>query len=246
MVTTIGDQFLIRHSSRIDPYCPLREVRSVHHVEHCYLCGGANPDSRDHVPPRCFFDRVPANMITLPACTACNRGAALDEEYLRTSFAALCYAHSAAARRVWEGAVRRAFRRRQQGLRAGMARGVRPIVVRDRNGRELGRLPGLAVDGARSLTVIRKIAKGIYFLQTQQRIANPDMVVFRGADIPLAIVHLHRHPQWGVETDMGEAFRFRWGQADEGCAIWMEFYRHEWWEVFTGDLARNYPGANPP
>jgi hypothetical protein len=48
----------------------------------CVYCG-ANPDTRDHVPPRVFLDDpMPANIPVVEACEACNHGFSLDEEYV--------------------------------------------------------------------------------------------------------------------------------------------------------------------
>jgi len=39
----------------------------------CYLCGKAKPDSKDHIPPRGVFPKVPkGNLITVPAHRTCN------------------------------------------------------------------------------------------------------------------------------------------------------------------------------
>jgi hypothetical protein len=62
-----------------------------------YLCG-TEADTTDHVPPQGLFPRVPANVIEVPACLRCNRGASLDEEYMRATLAALGYWGSSAAR----------------------------------------------------------------------------------------------------------------------------------------------------
>lgn len=53
------------------------------HVK-CYLCGKAEPETRDHVPPKGFFnDPKPDNLITVPCCEACNRSYAKDDEAFR-------------------------------------------------------------------------------------------------------------------------------------------------------------------
>lgn len=48
----------------------------------CIYCGGPE-ETRDHVPSRVFLDSpFPENLPVLPACSACNGGVSLDEEYL--------------------------------------------------------------------------------------------------------------------------------------------------------------------
>lgn len=48
----------------------------------CTYCDGED-DTVDHVPPRVFLDDpFPTNLPVVPACGACNRGFAKDEEYV--------------------------------------------------------------------------------------------------------------------------------------------------------------------
>ena len=48
----------------------------------CVHCGGST-ETKDHAPSRIFLDLpYPANLPTLPCCTACNRRFSVDEEYL--------------------------------------------------------------------------------------------------------------------------------------------------------------------
>jgi hypothetical protein len=112
----------------------------------CYLRGSA-ATTIDHVPPQGFFPNLPGNVIKLDACQRCNGSASLDEKYFRTAVAALAYAHSAAAREVWDGAVKRSFGRRPQGLRARLEKDIVKLQVRTQGGAVV-ELPGLAVDGA--------------------------------------------------------------------------------------------------
>ena len=48
----------------------------------CAYCGG-NGSTRDHVPSRVLLDEpYPSNLPVVPACSDCNNGFSLDEEYL--------------------------------------------------------------------------------------------------------------------------------------------------------------------
>jgi hypothetical protein len=47
----------------------------------CVYCGGP-PDTVDHVPPKVLLDDpLPSNLPGVDACSACNQGFSLDEEY---------------------------------------------------------------------------------------------------------------------------------------------------------------------
>jgi hypothetical protein len=50
----------------------------------CVLCAQSPATTVEHVPAKLFFDRpLPKNLITVPACLACNKGSQHDDEYLR-------------------------------------------------------------------------------------------------------------------------------------------------------------------
>jgi hypothetical protein len=52
------------------------------HKGRCVYCG-AEPDTRDHVPSRVLLDEpLPSELPVVPACSTCNAGFSLDEEYL--------------------------------------------------------------------------------------------------------------------------------------------------------------------
>lgn len=56
----------------------------------CIYCQTANADTRDHVPPKSLFPQpYPDNLITVPACKACNESTQEDDEDFRTYIAAI-------------------------------------------------------------------------------------------------------------------------------------------------------------
>ena len=62
-----------------------RRRRSRQNRFNCVYCGEAS-QTKDHVPPRGIFgDAVPSgvNLITVPACIACNSGYSADDTYFR-------------------------------------------------------------------------------------------------------------------------------------------------------------------
>ena len=203
----------------------------------CYLCD-AEADTREHVPSRAFFDNVPANIITVPACTNCKGSFAKDEEYFRTVVVAQCFGTSAAARRVWTGPiVRSLWRRGYEGLRRRLVGQLVTVEVWNEERQHLTNLPGVKVEGGRAARVVRKIIRGLYFASRTQKLADSDLIIFRDGDVGLNPVDLTRG--W-KETDMGEVFRFRTHFDDYGGGLWIEFYRTQWWFALTGEVARNY------
>jgi hypothetical protein len=204
----------------------------------CYLCD-AKADTREHVPARGFFDLLPANVITVPACKSCNSSFAKDEEYFRTVVVAQCFATSPAARRVWSGPIIRSlWRRGYKGLRERLVRHLTTIDIWNEEAHHPVKLPGVVVEGGRAARVVRKIVRGLYFATRDQKLVDSDLIIFRDGDVRLDPQQLTRG--W-TETDMGEVFRFRSHIEDYGGAIWIEFYRTQWWLALTGQAAHNYP-----
>ena len=49
----------------------------------CAYCGEP-ATTYDHVPPQCLYTRpLPSNLVTVPACAACNNGASKDDAEFR-------------------------------------------------------------------------------------------------------------------------------------------------------------------
>lgn len=99
----------------------------------CIYCGIRPAIENEHVIGNVFYIQRPKKAITVPSCSACNRGRGdggvrdlhLDEEYMRTI---LCMAEGCENHPVvialLEGNIARSFRRRHRGLRQRLVRGI--------------------------------------------------------------------------------------------------------------------------
>ena len=217
---------------------PRRENRSS---TACYLCDSEG-ETKDHIPARGFFLGVPSNIITVPACRACNNSLAKDEEYFRTIVVAQCYEKSAAAKRLWTGTVTRSlWRRGYQGLRRRLIGRLTSLELWNEQESQRVTYPGLKVEGGRAGRVIRKIMKALYFAEKGQKLPEADLIIFRDGDVsadPAMITN-----GWN-ETDMGEEFRYRSHFSERGGGIWIEFYRSHWWLALIGEDAQRYKATN--
>lgn len=74
----------------------------------CAICGVMVAVTRDHIPPRSIFPRpLPVQLITVPACSHCNNGAAISDEIFRVYLAVVTAYFDPEATRAWkEGALR--------------------------------------------------------------------------------------------------------------------------------------------
>ncbi len=71
----------------------------------CYLCGRAEADTRDHIPPRnLFLPPVPDNLFTVSCCRSCNEEFAKLDEQMRV-FLTYSRKVSAYGKRVWKKKV---------------------------------------------------------------------------------------------------------------------------------------------
>lgn len=76
----------------------------------CVYCGGP-PDTHDHVPSRVLLDDPPPDDLpVVDACTACNQGFSLDEEYL-ACFLECVLAGSTDAKHLRREKIKRALSR---------------------------------------------------------------------------------------------------------------------------------------
>lgn len=91
----------------------------------CVHCMAAAPSS-DHAPPRCLLrPPLPANVLTLPACIACNASFSFDENVVR-AFLTLVSAHpDLVAERAPGGRLERALARDMR-LRGIIERSLQP------------------------------------------------------------------------------------------------------------------------
>ena len=49
----------------------------------CVLCSARPADTKEHIPPKGFFLKMPREYLAVPACRECNGSTKLEDEYLR-------------------------------------------------------------------------------------------------------------------------------------------------------------------
>jgi hypothetical protein len=108
-------------------------------IKTCYICGEAPGPTKDHVFPKCLFvPPLPVDMITAPACRACQQDIQPDEEVFRNFVAAGSYG-DATARALWEGKVAGSFEN-SPGLRTTFINSMKTIEWKSPGGVILGDL----------------------------------------------------------------------------------------------------------
>lgn len=136
--------------------------RSPARRNRCYWCGHDDPTGHDHVFPRSLFAPPrPANLITVPACDCHNGVFSRDEEYFRDFILSGSYGHPE-ARRLWREKTVGSIRRKPS-YRALLAGQLQRLEFRTPAGLSLGSLVSLTGDRERLRTVLRKIARGLFY-----------------------------------------------------------------------------------
>ena len=140
----------------------------------CYLCGAA-ATTRDHIPPLGVFPEPrPADLITVPACCACNRARSLDDEYFRVVVAAGSQDSPQSIALLHQRIIPRM--RKAPALMVKLLRSVQPVDVCIAGTICLGRARAFPFDRSRIQVVIDKIVRGLFLRHTKRRLAT-DYVV---------------------------------------------------------------------
>ena len=135
----------------------------------CYLCG-APADTRDHIPPVGLFPAPrPDNLLTVPACLACNRNRSLDDEYFRIIVAAGSRDAPQSTVLLHQRIIPRL--RKKPALIRDFLKSVRQVDIHSESGIYLGRGPAFTFDRPRIQAVIDKIVRGLFFKHTNRRLA---------------------------------------------------------------------------
>ena len=136
--------------------------------DECYLCG-APATTRDHIPPLGMFPTPrPNNLLTVPACSACNRDRSLDDEYFRVVVAAGSRDSPQSIALLHQRIIPRM--RKSPALILEFMKSVQPAGVSSPGGIYAGRARAFSFDRPRVQAVINKIVSGLFFVHTKRRL----------------------------------------------------------------------------
>src|SRR5581483_1787616 len=137
----------------------------------CVYCGQP-ATTRDHIPPQCLFGKKkPSNLITVPACAACNHGAKLNDEYAMRLALVDGTERTRAGREVDEAFHRAITRPQAKGLRYGFLRTVHPVDVFTPSGRlYLGRRLAFDLDWDRMAAWMDRLIRGFFWKIKNRRL----------------------------------------------------------------------------
>lgn len=211
--------------------------------------------TRDHVFPRGLFPpgSLPSHPEPpiAPACAECQQAIQPDEEYFRTLAASGAYADEA-ARNLWEGKIKRSFDN-SPGFKTSFANAIKTMDWKSPGGVILGEVTGIEGDQERIGTALRKIVRGLFWLDSGGQVM-PFSVRFNYSQaspmtppLPEEVMELfHGMPLRNV----GDIVKFKFGMSpDEPRAIvaWMAFYGRTMFAVWTwpDDVELAVPDPEP-
>ena len=221
-------------------------------IGRCYICGGLDPDTRDHVIPDCFFvEPRPENLLTFPAHRDCNSRLSTSDEYARNILVDLGSERSRVARKLWEGKVERSFKS-NRAFRSHVASALIPKADKySAGGIYLGSAPGIRIDRKRFYPTIERIVRGMHRLCAGSPM--PSDATFRWF-LQEPLHGLRRNffqdarPSVGYE-DVFES-RFTLVKGDDGASVlgtiwWLRFYNAIPIECVATFSAIHAPARNP-
>ena len=121
-----------------------------------------------------FPEPRPTDLITVPACCACNNKTKLDDEYFRLVVAAGSQDSPHSTTLLHQRIIPRM--RKTPALIIDFMKSIRRVDVHSVGGIYLGQAPEFSFNRSRIQVVIDKIVRGLFFKHTKRRLAT-DYVV---------------------------------------------------------------------
>lgn len=132
-------------------------------MRNCVYCGTDKDLTVDHVPPKLLLMRpYPSDLITVPACGACNQSFQKDDEYLRTM---LCVdvrnSKNTVAQFNLQAVMRSLQRPQAQAFAAHLAGRAETSTILGQDGSPLGQI--FELDKVRANRVGQRFIRALYF-----------------------------------------------------------------------------------
>jgi len=156
--------------------------RKLHKTGECVYCGKIAPITEDHVPPKSLFAKPrPSNLIKVPSCKEChseNKQVSQDDEYFRLMLT-LCEdtANHPDVEKILPIVLRSLARPDKVGFAKSLIKNMKKVYVRTQSGLYLGTKTSYDVNLTRLDNVAKRIAKGLFYYETGNRLLDEYEVV---------------------------------------------------------------------
>jgi len=211
----------------------------------CYICGDRitkTNRTKDHIFPVCLFPKpLPSNLPKkLPACEQCNNGLSKDEEVFRVFVAFGMAYESKAGFRIWTERIKPDLKGRRAGLKPLLQSLTKVASVISESGEFLGLIPILESDPEPVNRVLRKIAKGLYFLETGQVLPSSIKILVgydEGKPKRFVSPPLDEAIKGAIVVELGDGVVTYWRNTikdDPASSLtWLEFYKDKLFLICT-------------
>jgi len=198
----------------------------------CYLCGKKPAEDRDHIFPRNLFPEPrPANLPTVPSCRECNNSLSNDEEIFRSFIASGIAFETLSGYRIWTERIRPRLKKNTRGFKTLLRKLVKEVPVFSPNGNYLGTAPTLQPEQEKIDRVLKKISKGLYYLETGHPLPDDVCLLFQyvGEDLQKMLAPPFDNAIQGAERiDFGQNVVTYWRKTIEdnptNSITWLVFY----------------------
>jgi hypothetical protein len=229
------------------PYNTAMDQQDVHNDETsrqrkmtCAICGVAAATTRDHVPPKGIFaEPRPSDLVTVPACEACNADGSKYDETFRVHLSLQVGTETPATQRLrTNGATRTVASNRK--LRRQVLESLEPTYLTTRGGIIIGKGYRGKWDSEAHDRVVERTTRGLYFHHFGEILGAKANVVVRwfAKLTPEMLEAASEYPQASIG---GDALIYRYGRAVDGplYSIWLfQFYGRHWAGVSTTPALR--------
>jgi uncharacterized protein YlaI len=133
----------------------------------CAYCGCANPETKDHVPPKSLFQKpLPNNLITVPTCQNCHSRISIDDEYFLMALGIVLSGDEGKKAVFITEKIKRALKRPEANkLRLSFRNSAKPIELHSDAGIYLGNRYAIPFDWKRIKNFAKRILIGLYFYE---------------------------------------------------------------------------------
>jgi len=141
----------------------------------CYLCGNNQAGTKDHIFTKNLFPKqLPPYLPTAPCCTKCNNSLADDEEIFRILVASGRAYETESGLRIWDERVRPSLKQNRRGFKTLLRKLVKTVKLSSGVSVE-----ALEIDQKRVNSVLKKIAKGLYYLDKGEPLPDYIELLFK-------------------------------------------------------------------
>jgi hypothetical protein len=188
--------------------------------------------TNDHVPPdQMFPDPKPSNLITVPACSECNKSFQKDEDYFRGLFGLTGAPIEHYAPEFWKKVGRGL--QRSPALEKTIANSLRISTMVNPDGEEVGRCIKVEDNWHRIVSLIAKCVRGLYFFETSVALSSSiEIECPQCGDEPIDLGTLYALTHYGNRVWPG-VFEINWDSA-----YFKQRKRQTSGEEFTGRKVR--------